>query len=131
MEFYGMKSWFLDKNFSQNERYVIGLSLINSENDVKIMSETEKAVKVKFCSDFGNITCWIPKSCCLSREEAEAEEKEREERLQRGLGYNQMLLDYAKENKLRVRRGMRTETIKRIIVEAGLSIPNYETAYEL
>lgn len=51
-----IESWFLNKNFSQNERMVI------EAGEYEINKETEKAVNVTFTSDYGNITRWIPKS---------------------------------------------------------------------
>lgn len=51
-----IKNWFLNKNFSQNERLVI------EQDDYTIISETEKAIRVRFMSDYGNVTTWLPKS---------------------------------------------------------------------
>lgn len=56
----GIANWFLNKNFTQNERYAINLSLIAEEFVVK--KETEKAKLIAFKSDYGTITSWIPKS---------------------------------------------------------------------
>ena len=58
-----IKEWFLDKNFTDNEKYVISVS------DTKILKETEKAINVEFKSKFGTLTKWIPKSCIMSDEE--------------------------------------------------------------
>ena len=49
-----IKDWFLNKNFTASERYLINTSI------KEITKETEKAVLIK-CSDFNSI--WIPKSC--------------------------------------------------------------------
>lgn len=52
-----VKSWFLNKNYSQNERYAI-----STANRTFIEKETEKAVFVKFDTDNGIIKGWLPKS---------------------------------------------------------------------
>ena len=49
-------NWFLFKNFTQNARLVI------EQDDYTIISETEKAIRVRFMSDYGNVTTWLPKS---------------------------------------------------------------------
>jgi len=59
----GFKSWFVDKNFSQGERYVIECAVAGGEYKVK--KETEKAVMVRFESDYGSIVRWFPKSVCV------------------------------------------------------------------
>ena len=55
-----IESWFLNKNFTENERLVI------EQDDYTIISETDKAIKVRFMSDYGNVTTWLPKKvvCC-------------------------------------------------------------------
>lgn len=53
-----VKSWFMNKNFTQNERYAISCS-----DDPTVTRETEKAVLLKWVSKFGTITRWVPKSC--------------------------------------------------------------------
>lgn len=52
-----IKSWFLNKNFNENERYLIAIS------SKEITRETEKAVMVKCTNEFGVKSFWIPKSC--------------------------------------------------------------------
>lgn len=51
-----IENWFLEKNFTQNEKYVYNLG------EYEIVEESEMALKVKFISDFGNFMKWIPKS---------------------------------------------------------------------
>lgn len=53
-----VKSWFMQKNFTQNERYAIDCARSSS-----VQKETEKAVLVKWSTKFGSIDRWIPKSC--------------------------------------------------------------------
>ncbi len=50
-------SWFLNKNFSQNERYAISTC-----DDAVIERETEKALMVVFRTEYGTIRTWLPKS---------------------------------------------------------------------
>jgi len=58
----GFKSWFINKEFTQNQRHVIETALCGREFEVK--KETEKAVLIKFFSDYGTIQSWFPKSVC-------------------------------------------------------------------
>lgn len=61
-EIQGLKKWFVRKNFSQNEAYVI------ETNDwIEVLEETAKAYRLRIHNtDFGNITTWAPKSCCVA-----------------------------------------------------------------
>lgn len=51
--------WFLNKNYSQNERYAI-----DTARYAVIEKETEKAVYVRFETENGSIKGWFPKSVC-------------------------------------------------------------------
>lgn len=53
-----VKQWFMNKNFSSNEQFIAENSY---QNDV--VKETEKAVQIKFSSDYGKMVKWVPKSC--------------------------------------------------------------------
>lgn len=53
-----VKQWFMNKNFSLNEQFIAENSY---QNDV--VKETEKAVQIKFSSDYGKMVKWVPKSC--------------------------------------------------------------------
>ena len=55
-----IKSWFLQKNFTQGEAYAI-----NTARSFKIERDTEKAILVKFNTDYGMIKTWLPKSVCV------------------------------------------------------------------
>lgn len=92
-----IKNWFLEKNFTQNERYIIECAVAGGE--LNILKETEKAVQFKASSDYGNFVFWCPKSCLTENETAE-EKQHREEavnRLENGLKYNEILVNFAKE----------------------------------
>ena len=55
-----VKDWFLKKNFSSNDLYMIGISY-----ETIVEKETIKAALVKFTNEFGSKSFWIPKSCLL------------------------------------------------------------------
>lgn len=116
-----IKSWFVLKNFSSEERYA------ESVSDKEIVRETEKAVLIKFVSDFGTFTKWIPKSCLMTEEDFRIEREREEKRIarfeERQRKYKE-LVKFAKENKVKgVRIGFRKETIINKIKEAGLEVP--------
>lgn len=52
-----VKSWFLNKNFSANERIAI------AGVEPTVEKETEKAVFLCWKTEYGNIKKWVPKSC--------------------------------------------------------------------
>ena len=56
-----IKSWFLNKNFNQQQRYIIETAQMGGE--LEIVKETEKAYFFKIESEFGAFTFWCPKSC--------------------------------------------------------------------
>ena len=116
-----IKSWFLIKNFTPDERYVVEVS------DREILRETEKAVNIKFTSKYGNLFSWIPKSVFMTEEDYRIErekEIERAKRFEEGQRKYNELIEFAKENKVKgVRVGWRKETIINKIKDAGLEVP--------
>ena len=55
----GIAAWFLNKNFTSNERVAL------QQSDIAAVKETAKAYLIKAVSDFGTITTWVPKSVCF------------------------------------------------------------------
>jgi len=64
-----VQEWIVNKNLDSNEIYAV--KSINFEGTIE--KETEKAVYVKFNTNFGNITMWCPKSCVEKIEEIKKE----------------------------------------------------------
>lgn len=116
-----IKSWFVLKNFTPEERYA------ESVSDKEIVRETEKAVLIKFVSDFGTFTKWIPKSCLMTEEDYRIEREKEEKRIARfeeGKIKYEKLVEFAKENKVKgIRIGLRKQTIINKIKDAGLEVP--------
>lgn len=109
-----IKEWFLYKEFDQNER------LVMQYDEMTIERETEKAYLLKWNSDFGYFTKWVPKSCICTAEEIETECK----RIEKAFDYYDMLVNYAKENGVKgARVGLKTRTLIEKIKKAGLEIP--------
>lgn len=111
-----IKDWFLRKNFSQNERYAIQCA-----DEMKIERETEKAILVKWNTEWGFIKRWVPKSCFYTVAEIEAEA----EKINQGLEKYEKLVEWAKSQGLKVRSRMKKSTILAIISEAGLEAPQF------
>lgn len=55
-----VKGWFYKKNFEGNQLYAI----IESGGQFVVSSETEKAYKGYYDTDYGRIYAWCPKSVC-------------------------------------------------------------------
>lgn len=119
-----IKSWFLYNNFEQSERYIIETAIMGDE--LEVIRETDKAVKFKAYSDWGNLTFWCPRSCLVGNE-TEQERKwgeEREEKFEKGLKYNESLVKFGKEKGIKgIRVGLKTATLIRKISEAGYDVP--------
>lgn len=62
-----VKTWFLNKNFDASERIAI------STTEPTIERETEKAMLLKWNSEFGIIKSWVPKSCIIAAPAVKAE----------------------------------------------------------
>ena len=77
-----IKQWFLEKEFTQNERYVIECGTASIER------ETEKAYLLKWNSDYGYITRWVPKSCICTEEDI----KKEIDNITKGINYNELLV---------------------------------------
>ena len=58
-----IKGWFLDKNFTQNERYIINLAMNGDE--LETLRETEKAVQSR--QRFRNTDIQVPEVLHLKR----------------------------------------------------------------
>lgn len=113
-----IKSWFLSKNFNQNEQYIIKTAIMGGE--LSIERETEKAILFKANSDWGTLTFWCPKSCLVDSSEIE----ELAPASMKGLEYNAMLVEYGKQHKIKgIRKGLKTNTLIKKIQESGLPVP--------
>lgn len=71
----GIPSWFIQKSLTRDQ-----LNAIKFETLQKV-SETDKAVKVKWNTDYGSIQLWVPKSILISEEQAKAEARQEADRL--------------------------------------------------
>lgn len=58
-----IKGWFLDKNFTQNERYIINLAMNGDE--LETLRETEKAVQSR--QRFRKFNILVPEILHLKR----------------------------------------------------------------
>lgn len=107
-----IKTWFLNKNFNQNERYYIQLAMYG--NELLVIGETEKAYKFAAHTDLGTFTFWCPKSCIMTaeeieveREKAAAEAKAQEDRFAK---YEQ-LKQFAKSKGIKLTGRMKKSTL--------------------
>ena len=136
MENIYVESWFIAKNFNQQQQYAISRA-----ERIEVIGETEKAVKVAWFTKYGTITSWVPKSVCGLAEKSEAAKKVEEEiearakaareRLEAAEKHYEAVLAFAKENKVKgVRRGLKLRTIYAKIAEAGLEFPEEKTTEE-
>ena len=55
-----IKSWFLNKEFTQVERYAI-----STADDPSVVRENEKAFLLKWKTEVGTIQHWVPKSVII------------------------------------------------------------------
>lgn len=127
MENIYVESWFIAKNFNQQQQYAISRA-----ERVEVIGETEKAVKVTWFTKYGTITSWVPKSVCGLAEKSEAAKKVEEQieareieahrRLIAGCERYERVLAFAKEHKVKgARKGLRLQTLLSKIAEAGLT----------
>lgn len=136
MENIYVESWFIAKNFNQQQQYAISRA-----ERVEVIGETEKAVKIAWTTKYGTIKSWVPKSVCGLAEKSEAAKKVEEEiearakaareRLEAAEKHYEAVLAFAKENKVKgVRRGLKLRTLYAKIAEAGLEFPEEEETEE-
>ena len=136
MENIYVESWFIAKNFNQQQQYAISRA-----ERIEVIGETEKDVKVAWFTKYGTITSWVPKSVCGLAEKSEAAKKVEEEiearakaareRLEAAEKHYEAVLAFAKENKVKgIRRGLKLRTLYAKIADAGLEFPEEETTTE-
>ena len=127
MENIYVESWFIAKNFNQQQQYAISRA-----ESIEVIAETKKAVKVAWFTKYGTITSWVPKSVCGLAEKSEAAKKVEEQieareiearkRLLAGCERYERVLAFAKEHKVKgARKGLRLQTLLSKIAEAGLT----------
>ena len=127
MENIYVESWFIAKNFNQQQQYAISRA-----ESVEVIAETEKAVRIAWTTKYGTIKSWVPKSVCGLAEKSEAAKKVEEQieareiearkRLIAGCERYERVLAFAKEHKVKgARKGLRLQTLLSKISEAGLT----------
>lgn len=117
-----IKEWFLRKMNSENNGYYQF-----SKGKCIVEKETEKAylLDVEYYTldgeDDGVKQKWCPKSCTMTVEEKEAEEKAQEKRFFDGCNRYEKMISFAKDNGVKgVRERMKKETVLNKIKQAGL-----------
>lgn len=110
--------WFISKNLTRAQADAIVGERMTVER------ETEKAVLVKWNTDYGFVTLWTPKSIIVTEEQARTEAKAEAEKRMQSIKqgeerYNKMIA-FAKENGLAVRNKMKKDTVMSMIKKAGL-----------
>lgn len=113
---YNVKSWFLSKNFTPNERIAI------SGEIASLVRETEKAVQLRWNTENGAIVRWVPKSCLETSETLAAEntpEKcaERLEALRAREENYEALIAQCKAHGIPARKGWRVATMQQRLAE--------------
>lgn len=115
-----VKDWFIRNNFNSEQAYAI-----SDADRFEIVSETEKAYKLRVVTGFGKIVSWFPKSVCMTQEQVDAEEVARKKYNTRenGLEKNMRLLMEARELGVKgLRERNRTETLERKIADRKLEL---------
>lgn len=111
-----IKDWF-EKKMDLNGGFI--------ESVDGIERETEKAylltITVGWCSSVSTtVSRWVPKSCVMTEEEFEAEQKKTVERIESVKEKHDKAYEFAKAHGLKVRINFRTATIIEKITAAGL-----------
>ena len=110
--------WFISKNLNRAQADAIVGERMTVER------ETEKAVLVKWNTDYGFVTLWTPKSIIITEEqartEAKAEAEKRMQSIKQGEERYKKMIAFAKENGLAVRNKMKKDTVMSMIKKAGL-----------
>ena len=103
-----VKDWFIRDNFNSDQAYAI-----SDADRFEIVSETEKAYKLRVVTGFGKIVSWFPKSVCMTQMLAIPHLE-----ALNGLEKNMRLLMEARELGVKgLRERNRTETLERKIAE--------------
>ncbi|MEG0526780.1 MAG: hypothetical protein RR531_04625 [Longicatena sp.] len=101
---YSIKSWFLAKNFNQEEIDRI----LNGE--LVVWSQTEKAYQFKVKGN-AKMIFWCPKSCVESELEILVKEEEHKELIEKSFDSFAALKDFAKKNGVKVTPHMKKSSI--------------------
>lgn len=114
--------YIMDKE-SQNSQYAIREAIDNGT--YRVLSETEKALKYEFHTQYGNVYLWVPKSAVNKESEYQIQKEQ--------MAYNRQLsafdrhaklIAWAKENGVKgLREFTKGTTLRDKIAKAGLKIP--------
>lgn len=115
-----VKDWFMKKEFTRHERFAI------DDAEPELVCETEKAVKLRWPTDYGAIVRWVPKSCLYTAEQLAEEiaaentpekiEERRREAQEREDRYNDMITE-CRAKGIPARKGWRVATMKAKLAE--------------
>lgn len=108
-----VKEWIVGKNLGVISNEYFAAKEIDFSFEVE--KETAKAVYGYFPTAYGRVYMWAPKSQIMTTKEANQETEKRFARYEE-------VLNFAKSHGLKVRKGMKLDTIKSKIAEAGLSL---------
>lgn len=106
-----IKEWLVRKNLGVLSNEYFAAKEIDFSFEVE--KETAKAVYGYFPTAYGRVYMWAPKSQLQTIAEKVEEDNVRTNRYEE-------VLAFAKDNGLRVRKGMKMATLKAKIAEAGL-----------
>lgn len=114
---WAVPEWFVGRELSQNER----MAIHGDADGFVVIRETEKAVRLRNTTDFGNVFLWVPKSILISEDElrrAAAEEAEHRARLD---AYYSYLRQLAKDNGVKLGSVRKWAKIQAKLDEAGVA----------
>lgn len=106
-----VKEWLVRKNLGILSNEYFAAKEVDFE--FSVVKETEKAVNGYFDTAYGRVYMWAPKSQLQTIVEKVEEDNIR-------MNKYEEVLNFAKSNGLKVRKGMKLATIKSKIAEAGL-----------
>lgn len=115
MDISQIKEWFVEKNFNQFE-----LGAVTTYSETYIERETEKAVLITWVTTYRTISKWVPKSCIKSVEEVKEERKCKMQREEERINKREALIEFAKNNGLKVRVDNKIKKIVKAIDDANL-----------
>ena len=105
-----LPSWFVEKNFTQNEKYILDICY----NEV-VIRETEKAILLRWDSKFGSIKRWVPKSLLNGTYQEKKVENGKQKKSLR-----ETVIELLKENNIKMRINNKTETLCKLVWKNGL-----------
>lgn len=121
-ETWAVPEWFSNRELSQQKMLAVRNS---GDEDGRVASETDKAVRVVWEVEYGRVSLWVPKSVLVSPDQLRDSARKAVDRRAKNDRYYQYLRNLAKDNGVKLGSVRKWDKIKAKLSDAGVGYVEY------